>query len=453
MIDNKYTHQNERVLVVGGGFGGIATVKQLKDAAADISLIDRKNHHLFQPLLYQVATAALNPADIAAPIRKIFRHQKNVSVAMGEVESVDLNQQEVMVAGTAVPYDYLVLAAGATHSYFGNDQWSRDAPGLKTIDDATEIRRRFLLAFEAAEIETDPKAREAHLTFIVVGAGPTGCELAGTMAEIAHDIIPSDFRNVDTTTARIILIEGADRVLPGMSEKSSKVAHQQLDELGVEVILNQFVTEVQADGVHCGDTFIPAQCVLWAAGVQGAKVGNTLGVELDRAGRVKVDNDLSIPGHPNVFVIGDQAAATCAKSGKPVPGVAQGALQGGSYVGKLIKREIKAKSTGQDIPQRRPFSYFDKGSLATIGKHRAVAEVLGFKFSGLVAWLLWAGVHIMFLVNFRSKVWVGLNWAATYFFGDRGARLITGKSTVNVKQPPNYSKRKKDERQLLEAVK
>ncbi len=448
MSNNLNNHTN-RVVIVGGGFGGIAAAKRLKKTPADITLIDKQNHHLFQPLLYQVATAALNPADIAAPIRKIFRKQKNLAVALGEVEQVNLFDQEVVIGGHSVPYDYLVLAAGAGHSYFGNDSWSGLAPGLKTVNDATEIRRRFLLAFEEAELETDEQAREACLTFVVVGAGPTGCELAGTMAEIAHDTIPSDFRNVDTKTARIILIEGSDRVLPGMAKESSAEAHRQLEELGVEIILNQLVTDIQSDGVICGGEHIPARCVLWAAGVQAASVGKSLGVEQDRAGRIKVGDDLSIPGHPNVFVIGDQAAAVCAKSGKPVPGVAQGALQGGNYVGNIIDREINATLSGKPKQQRKPFTYFDKGSLATIGKHRAVAEVMGFKFSGFLAWLLWAGVHIMFLVNFRNKVWVGLNWAVTYFFGDRGARLITGKSRLNLKQPPTYKSTRDSSQQAV----
>lgn len=438
MTKNTSAKKRPHVVIVGGGFGGVATAKQLKSTPADIRLVDKRNHHLFQPLLYQVATAALNPSEIASPIRKIFRNQKNIMVGMGEVTRVDLDKQHILVRDNPVPYDYLVLAAGATHSYFGNDHWRKDAPGLKTIDDATEIRRRFLMAFEAAELETDPEARKASLTFIVVGGGPTGCELAGAMAEIAHHTIPTDFRNIDTTTARIILIQGGERVLPSMDEKSSAAAKRQLEDLGVEVRLNQRVSEVTEDGVHCGDEFIPAQCVLWAAGVKGSPIGATLGVELDNAGRIKVEPDLSVPGYTNVFVIGDQAAAHCAKSGKQIPGVAQGALQGGTYVGKLIDREIRAKASKQEVPPRTPFTFFDKGNMATIGKNKAVAEAFGLKVSGIFAWLMWAAIHVLFLVSFRNKIFVAFNWLWTYLAGTRGARLITGKTTMRIKKPPTF---------------
>lgn len=428
----------DRVLIVGGGFGGVSTAQQLKGCSVEIGLVDRRNYHLFQPLLYQVATAALNPSDIAAPIRKVFRHQKNVSVFLGEVERVDLSTQCVFIEDQAIPFDYLVLAAGATHSYFGNDQWAKYAPGLKTIDDATEIRRRFLLAFEAAEIETDPDARRACLTFVVVGAGPTGCELAGAMAEIAHNTIPADFRHVDTTTARVILVEGGPRVLAAMSEESSKSAQKQLESLGVEISLNTRVTDISEDGVHCGESFIAAHNVLWAAGVKASPLGESLGVELDNSGRVKVNPDLSIPGHANVFVIGDQAATTDAKSGKQVPGVAQGAMQGGTFVGKIIREEVSAKQQNKTPAARGAFSYFDKGNMATIGKNRAVADTFGITLKGFVAWIAWAGVHILFLVNFRSKVFVGISWLWTYLFGDRGARLITGKGKIRIKRPPTF---------------
>jgi len=363
-----------RVIIVGGGFGGISAAKQLKSAAADILLIDRHNYHLFQPLLYQVATAALNPSDIAAPIRKIFRDQKNIKVAMGTVRGVDLDKKTVTLRGAKVPYDYLVLAAGATHSYFGNDEWQKEAPGLKTLDDATEIRRRFLIAFEAAEMETDAEARKAALTFVVVGGGPTGCELAGAMAEIAHNTIPTDFRNIDTTTARIILVQGGDRVLPSMPEELSRKAHRQLESLGVEVRLKQRVSQVTDDGVHCGDEFIPAQCVLWAAGVKGSPIGESLGVETDPSGRILVGEDLSIPDYPNAFVVGDQASASCGETGEAVPGVAQGAMQGGTYVGRLIDREIKALQSDQSKPERKPFVYLNKGNMATIGKNKAAQD-------------------------------------------------------------------------------
>lgn len=430
--------KQQRVLIIGGGFGGIAAAKQLKGLDAEIALIDKRNHHLFQPLLYQVATAALNPSDIAAPIRRVFRHQDNVNVVMGEVQSVDLARKCVEIQGQCVPFDYLVLAAGATHSYFGNDHWADLAPGLKTIEDATEIRRRFLLAFEAAELETDDDARAACLTFVVVGGGPTGCELAGSMIEIAHEVIPADFRHVDTKTARVILIQGADRLLPAMSESSSAAAKKQLEQLGVEVRLGVRVTDIKEDGVYCGEEFVSAHNVLWAAGVKASPLGESLGVAIDRAGRVIVEADLSIPGHPHAFVIGDQAAAKSADTGEPVPGVAQGAIQGGAFVGKIIRKEIQASQRGADAPKRGQFSYFDKGNLATIGKNKAVADIFGVKIHGFLAWLIWAAVHILFLINFRSKVAVAINWLWTYVFLNRGARLITGKGEIRLKRPPEF---------------
>ncbi|WP_309387656.1 NAD(P)/FAD-dependent oxidoreductase [Cerasicoccus frondis] len=425
-----------RVIIVGGGFGGVAAAKELKHSAVEVGLVDKRNYHLFQPLLYQVATAALNPADIASPIRRIFRHQKNVHVVLGEVDAVDLANQCIKIQGESVGYDYLVLAAGATDFYFGNDQWAKIAPGMKTIEDATEIRRRFLLAFEAAELETDPDAIQACLTFVVVGAGPTGCELAGAMIEIAHDVIPADFRHVDTTTARVILMEGGPRVLAAMSEKNSHDAQKHLEELGVEVRLNTKVTDVNEDGVFCGDEFVPTHNVLWAAGVKGSPLGKSLGVELDRGGRVVVGEDLSIPGHPNVFVIGDQTAARSAKTGKPVPGVAQGAMQGGAFVGKLICREIDARAAGTEPAERGAFSYFDKGSMATIGRNKAVADVFGLKLKGFLAWIIWAAIHILFLITFRNRLLVGIGWLWTYVFTARGARLITGRCEPRVKRPP-----------------
>lgn len=433
MPSNSEQEHKPRVVIVGGGFGGVAAAKKLNRCDIEIILVDRRNYHLFQPLLYQVATAALNPSDIASPIRKIFSKQKNVRSVMGEVESVDLARRHIYIKGQPVCYDYLVLAAGATHSYFGNDQWAKVAPGLKTIDDATEMRRRFLLAFEAAEIETDPEARRARLTFIVVGAGPTGCELAGAMAEVARHTIPEDFRQIDTKTARVILIEGGPRILTAFAEKSSLSAQSQLEQLGVEVMLNQRVTDIHAEGVICGETLIPSNNVFWAAGVKGSPLGESLGVDLDRAGRVIVGPDLSVPEHPNVFVIGDQAAAIDERSGKPVPGVAQGALQGGTFVGKIIRNEVTTET-----PQKRTaFRYLDKGNLATLGRNKAVAEIAGTKISGFLAWLIWAVVHVLFLVNFRSRLSVASNWAWTYFLGGRGARLITGKSHFDIKRPPS----------------
>jgi NADH dehydrogenase len=428
MISNK--KRNPRVVIVGGGFGGVAAAKKLKKTDVDVVLIDRRNYHLFQPLLYQVATAALNPSDIAAPIRKIFSKQKNLRSILGEVENVDLANRKVYLKGQPVEYDYLVLAAGATHSYFGNDQWSKFAPGLKTLDDAVEIRRKFLLSFEAAEVETDPDARRACLTFVVVGGGPTGCEMAGAMAEVARSI-PDDFREVDTKTASIILIQGSDRVLDAFPKESSDDALKHLEEMGVEVILNQFVTEVSADGVKYGEKFIATNNVFWAAGVKASPLGESLGVELDNAGRVIVEPDLSVTGYPKVFVIGDQAAAKSSKTGKLVPGVAQGAMQGGDFVGNIIHHELKDETW----LERGEFSYFDKGNLATIGRNKAVADIRGFKLKGFLAWFIWVAVHVLFLVNFRSKISVVFSWSWTYFLGSRGARLITGKSDYQIKRP------------------
>ncbi|MFT6792118.1 MAG: NADH dehydrogenase [Rubritalea sp.] len=428
MISNK--KRNPRVVIVGGGFGGVAAAKKLKKTDVDVVLIDRRNYHLFQPLLYQVATAALNPSDIAAPIRKIFSKQKNLRSILGEVENVDLANRKVYLKGEPVEYDYLVLAAGATHSYFGNDQWSKFAPGLKTLDDAVEIRRKFLLSFEAAEVETDPDARRACLTFVVVGGGPTGCEMAGAMAEVARSI-PDDFREVDTKTASIILIQGSDRVLDAFPKESSDDALKHLEEMGVEVILNQFVTEVSADGVKYGEKFIATNNVFWAAGVKASPLGESLGVELDNAGRVIVEPDLSVTGYPKVFVIGDQAAAKSSKTGKLVPGVAQGAMQGGDFVGNIIHHELKDETW----LERGEFSYFDKGNLATIGRNKAVADIRGFKLKGFLAWFIWVAVHVLFLVNFRSKIAVVFSWSWTYFLGSRGARLITGKSDYQIKRP------------------
>ena len=428
MISNK--KRNPRVVIVGGGFGGVAAAKKLKKTDVDVVLIDRRNYHLFQPLLYQVATAALNPSDIAAPIRKIFSKQKNLRSILGEVENVDLANRKVYLKGQPVEYDYLVLAAGATHSYFGNDQWSKFAPGLKTLDDAVEIRRKFLLSFEAAEVETDPEARRACLTFVVVGGGPTGCEMAGAMAEVARSI-PDDFREVDTKTASIILIQGSDRVLDAFPKESSDDALKHLEEMGVEVILNQFVTEVSADGVKYGEKFIATNNVFWAAGVKASPLGESLGVELDNAGRVIVEPDLSVTGYPKVFVIGDQAAAKSSKTGKLVPGVAQGAMQGGDFVGNIIHHELKDETW----LERGELSYFVKGNLATICSNKAVADISGFNLKGFLVWFIWVAVHVLFLVKVRSRSSVAFSWSWTYFLRSRGARMITRKSDYQIKRP------------------
>lgn len=404
-----------KVVIVGGGFGGLASAKALRRARVHITLIDRRNHHLFQPMLYQVATASLSPAEIAAPIRKVLSKQKNCRVLLGDAVGVDVAAREVVLSDGRVPYDRLILACGVTHSYFGHAEWAAAAPGLKTVDDATEIRRRFLLCFEAAEREENEAARRAKLTFVVVGGGPTGVELAGAMAEIARRSIPADFRSIDTRTARIVLVEGGDRVLGAFPPELSARAKRDLEQLGVEVQLNARVTHVDDRGVNIGATRIDAGCVLWAAGVQAEPIARTLGAELDASGRVKVNADLSVPGHPEIFVVGDLATIVDKRTGKPVPGVCPAATQMGRHAARCI-----ASGRG------RPFRYVDKGILATIGRARAVADIRGVRFAGLVAWLLWAGVHIFFLISFRNRVIVMMQWAWEYLFFQRGARLITG---------------------------
>jgi NADH dehydrogenase len=421
-----------RVVIIGGGFGGLNTALALRRAPVEVVLVDRRNHHLFQPLLYQVATAALSPADIATPIRKVLKRQRNTAVVMAEARSIDTAGRTVDTDQGEIGYDYLVLAAGATHSYFGHESWEHDAPGLKTIDDATEIRRRFLLAFESAELETEPAARRSQLSFVVVGAGPTGVELAGALSEIARETIPHDFRRVDTTTARIILVEAADRVLPAMDTKSSAAAAEALGRLGVELHLGAPVTTIDDRGVTIGDARIDAGNVFWAAGVQASPLGASLGAPADRAGRVMVEADLSIPGHDEVFVIGDQAHAVDPKTGSMVPGVAQAAIQGGRHVARIISDEARAARAGRARPARPPFRYRDKGALATIGRNEAVAEIGAWRGHGFIAWALWAVVHVMFLISFRNRLAVMLSWMWSYVLYDRGARLITGDTKVRV---------------------
>jgi NADH:ubiquinone reductase (H+-translocating) len=420
--------QQPRVVIVGAGFGGLYCARSLRRAPVDVTVIDQRNFHLFQPLLYQVATASLSPADIATPIRLVLRRQQNTEVWLAEATGVDLASRTVHLAdGARVPYDYLVVATGATHAYFGRDDWAPLAPGLKTIEDATEIRRRFLLAFEAAERETDAAARHRLLTFVIVGAGPTGVELAGAMAEIARQVMPAEFRSVDTSATRIVLVEGLDRVLPMYPPDLSEKARLQLERLGVEVRLDSRVTEIEAGAVHIGDEVIAAENVFWAAGVAASKLGSTLGTPLDRAGRVIVEPDCSVPGHPEVFVVGDLAAAVLT-DGSPVPGVAQGAIQ----MGQHAARQVIADLEGQ--PRTR-FAYRDKGDLATIGRAAAVARLKRMKLSGFPAWLIWVVVHIMYLIGFRNRVLVMLQWAWAYLTYHRGIRLITGDSTPRVARP------------------
>lgn len=413
-------HAPERphVVIVGAGFGGLYCARILGRADVRVTVIDRRNFHLFQPLLYQVATASLSPADIASPIRLVLRKHRNVNVWLAEAVDVDVDRRVLHLAdGASVTWDYLVLATGATHAYFGRDEWALRAPGLKTIEDATEIRRRFLLAFEAAEREPDLDARRRLLTFVIVGAGPTGVELAGAMAEIARQVMPGDFRAIDTTTTRIILLEGMDRVLPAYPADLSEAALRQLRRLGVDVRTGRLVTDIDDDAVRVGDDSIPAANVFWAAGVAASKLGAALGVETDRAGRVIVADDCSIPGYAHVFVVGDLAAARN-PDGSPVPGVAQGAIQMGKHVARQIVRDLA------DRPRER-FTYVDKGDLATIGRAAAVARLKHMKLSGFPAWVIWVVVHIMYLIGFRNRVLVMLQWAWAYLTYQRGIRLIT----------------------------
>ncbi len=406
------------VVILGGGFGGLAAARALRDAPVRVTLLDRQNHHLFQPLLYQVATAALNPSDIAAPIRHVLRKQRNVTVLLADARAIDTARRAVELVDGEVAYDHLIVATGATHSYFGHDDWASLAPGLKTLEDAVEIRQRFLLAFEAAEREPDPERRRALLTFVVIGAGPTGVEMAGAMAEIARHTLISEFRAIDPRRARVVLVEGVDRVLPTYAPELSASALGELHRRGVEVLLGARVTHIEDECVHIGDERLPACTVVWAAGVAGSPLARTLGVPLDRAGRVIVDETLTIPGHPEVFVIGDLASVTL--DGGTVPGVAQGAIQGGRHAAETIARRIRGET-----PQA--FVYKDLGSMATIGRNAAVADVNGTRLTGLLAWWAWLAVHIMALIDFRNRVFVLLAWAWSYLSFGRGARLITRK--------------------------
>lgn len=413
------------VVVVGGGFAGLYCARALKRVPVRVTLVDARNFHLFQPLLYQVATASLSPADIAMPLRYVLRRHERTQVWMGEVVDIDVAERTAHLEEGALHYDYLVVATGATHAYFGHDEWEGSAPGLKTVDDATEIRRRFLLAFETAEREDDDVARQRLLTFAIVGGGPTGVELAGAMAEIARKVMPREFRAIDTKSARILLLEGGPRVLPAYTEVSSARAQRQLEKLGVEVHTNALVTEVADDTLHVGDQVIAAGNVFWAAGVAASSLGARLGVPLDRAGRVMVEKDCSIPGHPEVFVLGDLAHIE--QDGKPVPGVAPAAMQMGRHAARAIHASVKGKP-------RPAFHYLDKGSLATIGRAAAVAEIAGAKLSGLVAWLVWVFVHILYLIGFRNRVLVLMQWGWAYLWYSRGIRLITGSPHIDLER-------------------
>ncbi|HUG41594.1 MAG TPA: NAD(P)/FAD-dependent oxidoreductase [Longimicrobiales bacterium] len=411
------------VVIVGGGFAGLHCARSLRRAPVDVTLVDRRNYHLFQPLLYQVATASLSPADVASPIRSILRRARNVQVWLGEAVGVDVTDRVVRLEDGHLAYDYLVVATGVTHAYFGHDDWAAVAPGLKTVDDALEIRRRFLLAFETAEREADPAARRRLLTFVIVGAGPTGVELAGSMVEIARQSIPRDFRFIDTTSARVILLEGADRVLPAYPPELSEKARRQLAALGVEVRTDALVTDIGTDGVRIGAETIIAGNVYWAAGVAASPLAASLDTPLDRAGRVIVDGDCSVPGHPEIFVLGDLARIQ--QDGQPLPGVAQVAIQSGRHAARMIRNDLARRP-------RTPFRYRFYGNLATIGRAAAVADFGRIRFGGYFAWLLWVFVHILKLIGFRNRILVMVQWAWAWLTYQRGIRLITGSPAVEL---------------------
>ncbi len=411
MLNKELVH----VVILGGGFGGLAAARALNVPGVRITLIDRSNHHLFQPLLYQVATAALAAPDVSAPIRQLLWRQRNVTVFMGAVQRIDVSKKRVFMEGRQVEYDYLILATGMTHAYFGNDKWASFAPGLKTVGEALDIRRRILRAFEAAEIETNSEAQRHWTTFVVIGGGPTGVELAGALAEIAGRTLARDFRHFDPRDTRVILIEAGPRVLSTFPEELSRKAHEQLTGLGIDVRTGTRVTDLGEDFVELGDEYIATHTVLWAAGVRANPLSTHLGVPLDRVGRVWVEDDLSAPDRRELFVVGDLIAKT--QNGNPLPGVAQLAVQSGRHVAKNIRLDLAGRP-------RLPFRYVDKGSMATIGRHRAVAQLGRFKFSGIVAWWLWLMVHVLSLVGFRSRLSVLIEWAFAYFTWQRRSRVI-----------------------------
>ena len=409
------------VVIIGAGFGGLYAARSLARKRVRITVVDRKNHHTFQPLLYQVATAKLSPADIASPIRSVLGKHKNVHVLLDEATRFDLANKKVgLKTGEDLAYDYLIVATGATHAYFGHEEWAALAPGLKSLEDAVEIRRRVLLAFEMAEREALLEGKRPMLNFVIVGGGPTGVELAGSIAEIAQKVMAKDFRGIDPTRARVVLLEAGQRILPSYPEDLSRSAERQLRHLGVDVLVGRAVTGVQPGKVLVGEEVMASNVTLWAAGVRASHLGNILGAPTDRAGRVKVAPDLSLPGHPEVFVIGDLAAVTD-KSGKQAPGVAPAAIQQGRSAAKNVWRSILGKP-------REPFEYWDKGSLATIGRGAGIADFGKLHLSGLIAWVSWLTVHIFFLIGFRNRILVFIQWAWAYFTFQSGARLITGKT-------------------------
>ncbi len=415
------------VVVVGAGFGGTTLVDRLRGPDLKITLIDRRNHHLFQPLLYQVATAILSPADIAWPIRRLFRDRRDVSTVLGEVADIDTEARTVLLSdGRAIPYDTLVLATGATHAYFGHEEWAEAAPGLKTLEDALEIRKRILLAFEKAENTEDPNERAALLTFAVIGGGPTGVELAGMIAEIRNSAISREFRNIDTKTARVLLLEAGQRVLANFREDLGRYAEKVLERRGVEVLTGEAVTNCGAGHITVGDRVIPCTTVIWAAGVKASPAAKWLGVPADKAGRIIVDGHLEVPGYSGVFAIGDTTSVS-SPNGKPVPGVAPAAKQQGKYVARLIQRRRAG------VSRQSPFVYRDQGSLATIGKRAAVIDFGSIRLKGWTAWWMWGAAHILFLIGVRSRMAVAWKWLWAHLRGQRNARLIThNDQTANV---------------------
>jgi NADH dehydrogenase len=420
-------NRKPRVIIVGAGFGGLQAAKKLARKNVLITVIDRTNYHLFQPLLYQVATAALSPADIAAPVRSVLSKSKNAEVILAEVQSVDVDAKKVRTADQEFDYDYLILATGARHSYFGHNDWEKLAPGLKSLEDAIELRRRILMAFEYAEKTNDEAARKAAMTFVIIGGGPTGVEMAGAIAEISRHTLAKDFRHIDPSRARVILIEGDSRLLSAFPEDLSKSAQKQLTHLGVDVRTGVRATNLNEDGVQLGDEFIPCRVKIWAAGNNASFIGKTLGASIDSVGRIVVNDDLTISGHPEVQVIGDLANFSH-QTGEPLPGVSPVAIQQGRHAARNILAMIKGRK-----PQ--PFHYWDKGSLATIGRNKAVADLKFIHLSGLPAWVAWLFVHIIFLVGFRNRLLVLFQWAWAYFTFDKGARLIT-RNFQSEQRPP-----------------
>ena len=408
-----------KIVVVGGGFGGLAAIKELAGVDAEITLIDRRNHHLFQPLLYQVATTSLGPSEIAWPIRQLVHRRQDVTTLMGNVVGIDTAKQAVhLEGGQAVPYDWLILATGAQHAYFGHDEWEPFAPGLKTLEDATAMRRRLLEAFERAELEPDPARRLELLTFVIIGAGPTGVELAGAIIELARITLKHDFRRIDPAQARVILVEAGPRVLANFKPEMSDYALKALRELGVEVLLNTAVTNVHANGVRHTSGVINAETIIWAAGVLASPAARWLGVEADRAGRVNVNPDLSVPGHPNVFAVGD-TVAVAAPDGRPVPGIGDAAKQGGRHAARVIKARLRGDN------EALPFRYKHLGDIATIGRSRALIDFGWLKLTGWVGWWTWGLAHIYFLIGLKNRIFIALNWLWIYLTGYRSARLIT----------------------------